>query len=125
MGVLAFVVRGQPGEEKHLVHRQGLNETAFQPSLYVQTRSWEALLHNFSQVQANFSVAQVKDHPVQAHLCKLQVDHCQLQVQVKLQELDRNCGGGDDDDGGGGGGGGSDGRGGDEAMEQEKVTPHH
>lgn len=109
-----------------MVHWQGLNETAFQPSLYVQTRSWETLLHNFSQVQANFSVARVNEHPVQAHLCKLQVDHCQLQVQVqvKFQELDRNCGGGGDDGGGGGGGGGSDGGGGDEAMEQEKVTMH-
>jgi uncharacterized membrane protein YgcG len=124
MGVLAFLARGQRREEKHLVHWRGLNETAFQPSLYVQTRSWEALLHNFSQVQANFSVARANKHPVQAHLCKLQVDHCQLQVQVKFLELDRNCGGGDDDGGGGDGGGGSDGGGGDEAMELEKVTMH-
>lgn len=53
------------------------------------------------------------------HLENLRVDHYPLQVQVKLQELEGNCGGGDD---GGDGDDGSDGRGGAEAMEQEKVT---
>lgn len=62
---------------------------------------------------------------MQAHLFDLQVDHCRVQVRVKLQEPDGGCGGDDDggdDDGDGGGDGGADG-----AVEQEKVTAqcHH
>jgi hypothetical protein len=120
VGLLELVVRQQDNEEKYMVMQQGLSETAFwhalKNSFYIHVGNQEALLHNFSQEQAHFSLGRVKHPEEQVH--PLQAHPPQVQEWEELQELDGYHGDGGDD-GDGGGGGGEDG-----AQVQEKVRCH-